>query len=34
MEPYEARSFRFTELLTVGPSEIGNLWRMKLYYWT
>src|SRR6266849_3535728 len=31
MEPYEARSFRFVELLSIGPSRTGIIWRMKLY---
>ena len=31
MEPYAARSFRFIELLSIGPSRTGITWRMKLY---
>ena len=31
IQPYEARSFRFIELLTIGPGRIGMIWRMKLY---
>ena len=31
MQPYEARSFRFIELLSIGPSRTGIIWRMKLY---
>jgi hypothetical protein len=31
MEPYAPRSFRFVELLGVGPSRTGIIWRMKLY---
>lgn len=31
MQPYKARSFRFIELLRVGPSRTGTIWRMKLY---
>lgn len=31
IQPYEARSFRFIEMLTIGPSRTGIIWRMKLY---
>lgn len=31
MQPYEARSFRFIELISLGPSRTGIIWRMKLY---
>ena len=31
MQPYKARSFRFIELLRVGPSRTDTIWRMKLY---
>ena len=31
MQPYEARSFRFIELLSIGPSATGVVWRTKLY---
>src|SRR5216684_6792251 len=31
IQPYEARSFRFIELLSIGPSRTGIIWRMKLY---
>jgi len=31
MQPYKARSFRFIELLRIGPSRTGTIWRMKLY---
>lgn len=31
MEPYEPRSFRFIEMLAMGPRGTSNAWRMKLY---
>ena len=31
MQPYAPRSFRFIELLSIGPSRTGSIWRMKLY---
>ena len=31
MQPYAPRSFRFIELLPIGPSRTGIVWRMKLY---